>query len=160
MLVLIGADGNRLESPIAKRFGHANYFIVYDSEKNTFNVYDNIDEGHNHENLLDFLDIGVQAFIVGNIGPHAFDLINTTKSKVYLARKMSVQQAIDKFIANELQLLTEPTAKRSIGHGHEHKGHHHGDGHHHHHRHDNESDRHRHGKHRGGRGRGHGFHDE
>ncbi len=131
MLILIGSDGNKLESPIAKRFGHADYFIVYNTETKSFEVFENIDEGHNHKNLHQFLDKGVEAFIVGNIGPHAFELVNTPKSKVYLARKMSVQEAIDKFLKGELQLLTEPTAKKSIGHGKE-------DKHHHQHHHDEE----------------------
>lgn len=139
MLILIGSDGNKLDSPIAKRFGHAGYFILYNTETKSFEAFENIDEGHNHENLQQFLEKGVEAFIVGNIGPHAFELVNTPKSKVYLARKMSVQEAINKFLNNELKMLTEPTAKKSIGHGHN-------DEHEHHHNHD--------GKHNG-RGRHH-----
>ena len=118
MLILIGSDGNKLESPIAKRFGHADYFILYNTETKSFEAIENVDEGHNHENLQQFLDKGVEAFIVGNIGPHAFELVNTPKSKVYLARKMSVQEAVEKFFKGELKKLTEPTAKHSIGHAH------------------------------------------
>lgn len=142
MLMLIGSDGNKLESPVAKRFGHADYFILYNTDSKSFESYENIDEGHNHEILQQFLDKGVEVFIVGNIGPHAFDLINTPKSKVYLARKMSVQEGIDRFLKGELNQLTEPTAKKSIGHGND------GD-HHHQHHHD--------GQHRG---RGRHNHDE
>lgn len=137
MLILIGSDGDKLNSPIARRFGHADYFILYNTDTKSFEAFENIDEGHNHENLQQFLKRGVEAFIVGNIGPHAFSLVNAPKSKVYLARKMSVQEVIEKFEKNELQLLTEPTAKKSIGHGknddhhHHHKGKHHGDGKHH-----------------------------
>jgi predicted Fe-Mo cluster-binding NifX family protein len=116
MLIVLGSDGNSLESPIAKRFGHANYYLLYNNESKNLEAFENIDEGHNHNNFQNFLDKGVKVFIVGNIGPQAFDIINTPKSKVYLARKMSVQEAIDKFQKRELQQLTEPTAKRSIGH--------------------------------------------
>ena len=125
MLILIGSDGNKLESPIAKRFGHANYFVLYNTDSKSFDAFENVDEGHNHENLQQFLEKGVEAFIVGNIGPHAFELVNTPKSKVYLARKMSVQEAIDKFLKGELELLTAPTAKKSIGHGKDNEHHHH-----------------------------------
>jgi len=118
MKIVIGADDKILESKVAKRFGHANYFILYDTDTKNYEAFENIDEGHNHENLQNFLDKGVEVFIVGNIGPHAFEVINTPKSKVYLARKMSVQEAIDKFIKGEFQHLTEPTAKKSIGYDH------------------------------------------
>ncbi len=153
MLVLIGSDGNKLDSPIAKRFGHANYFILYNTETKSFDAFENIDEGHNHENLIEFLNKGVEVFIVGNIGPHAFDMINTSKSKVYLARKMSVQESIDKFLKNELKQLTEPTAKQSIGHSHDDGDHHHED---HHGKHHNQGEHHQ-GEHQG---RGRHKHDE
>lgn len=124
MLILLGSDGNNLESPIAKRFGHANYFLLYNTETKSFEAFENIDAGHNHENLQQFLDKGVEVFIVGNIGPHAFDIINTSKSKVYLGRTMTVQEAINKFLKGELKLLTEPTAKKSISHGKDEEHHH------------------------------------
>src|SRR3972149_6932733 len=98
MLVLIGSDGNSLDSPVAKRFGHSNYFFLFDSEPIPFEAVDNIDAGHNHKNLEEFLAKGIEAFIVGNIGPHAFEIINTPKCRVFLARKMSVSESIKKFL--------------------------------------------------------------
>ncbi|MHB8871494.1 MAG: NifB/NifX family molybdenum-iron cluster-binding protein [Candidatus Doudnabacteria bacterium] len=118
MLLLLGSDGNNLQSPVAKRFGHASYYLIYDTETIKLESIANTDEGHNHENLQQFIDRGVEAFIVGNIGPHAFVAINTQRSKVYLARKMSVQEAIEKYLKGELQQLKEPTAKKSISHEH------------------------------------------
>ncbi len=126
MLILLGSDGNNLESPIAKRFGHANYFILFDTEKKSFEAIKNIDEGHNHDNLRVFLDKGVEAFIVGNIGPHAFEIMSTPKSKIYLGRKILVREAIENFIKGELLQLSEPTVKKSIEHGHHSHRHRHG----------------------------------
>ena len=118
MLILLGSDGNNLECFVAKRFGHANYYILFNSESQSFNAFENNDVGHNHDNLRNFLDKDVEVFIVGNIGPYAFEIINTPKSKVYLARKMLVKEAIEKFTKGELLQLSEPTVKRSIEHGH------------------------------------------
>jgi len=118
MLILLGSDGRNLESPIAKRFGHANYYVIFNTETETFNANANNDEGHNHENLRVFLNNGIEAFIVGNIGPFAFDIINTPKTKVYLARKMIVKEAIENFLKGDLIQLSEPTSKISIEHGH------------------------------------------
>lgn len=131
MVLLLGSDGNKLESPIAKRFGHAEYLIQYNTITKSFETFTNTEEEHNHDNLQEFLDNGVEVFIVGNIGPHAFEIINTPKSKVYLARKMSVQEAIDKFLNNELKQLSESTVKQSIGRGPDDE-HHQGDHHHNH----------------------------
>ena len=120
MLILIGSDGNSLDSPVAKRFGHANYFILFNTVTKDFESFENLAEEHNHDNLYEFLKKGVDAFIVGNIGPHAFDIVNTSKSKVYLARKMSVLESVNRFISGELEYLKEPTVKISIGHKHDH----------------------------------------
>ena len=128
MLILVGSDGNSLESPVAKRFGHANYFILFNMETKTFEAFENIAEEHNHDNLQNFLDNGVEAFIVGNVGPHAFEIINTSKSKAYLARKMNVSDSIKKLLNEELEPLTNPTINKSPGHKHRH----HNSGHNHH----------------------------
>lgn len=121
MLLLIGADGNNLDSAVAKRFGHAEYYIMFDTESRKIEAVQNIDgEEHDHKNLLGFLESGVKVFIVGNIGPHAFEVINKPHTQIYLARKSTVKQAVESFMQNKLKLLIEPTAKKSIGHNHHH----------------------------------------
>lgn len=50
MQIIIGANGKDLESTISKRFGHAEYFILYNLEGNTFIPYKNEDVDHNHDN--------------------------------------------------------------------------------------------------------------
>jgi predicted Fe-Mo cluster-binding NifX family protein len=124
VLILIGAEGETIDSKIAKRFGHANYYLVYDTNSNSLEVFNNDSEEHDHKNLEQFLIKGVEAFIVGNIGPHAFEIINTSKSSVYLVRNSSVKEAIDKLKFGELTRLTEPTVKKSIGHDQDEEGNH------------------------------------
>lgn len=117
MLILIGSDGKDLTSKVSMRFGHSNYFLIYNTETKKFYAYENKDHDDKHQNLKSFIEKGVEAVIVGNIGPHAFKTVNTPNSKVYLARKMYVDEAVKKFLKGELKQLTEPTAKKSIGHG-------------------------------------------
>ncbi len=118
MLILLGSDGKDLQRSVSKRFGHSNYFIVYDTESSKFEAFENVHTKHNHENLIQFITRGVEIFIVGNIGPHAFDLIKSFNKKIFLARKMTIEEAIQKYLNNELIELFEPTVKKSIGHEH------------------------------------------
>lgn len=119
MLILIGSDGNNLESRVSKRFGHSNFFIVYDTDNKSFEVFENTELGnHRHENLKLFVDKGVEAVIVGNIGPHAFDFLKSFNLKIYLARNTTIENSVEKLLNNELKELTEPTVKKSIGHNH------------------------------------------
>ncbi|GJQ63564.1 MAG: hypothetical protein SCALA702_26170 [Melioribacteraceae bacterium] len=118
MKTIIGADGNRLEDIVAKRFGHADYYLIYDHNDKTYSAIKNIEELHDHDNLRDFVASGVNNFVVGNIGPHAFTILKEKKSHIFLARKMKVIDAIEKLESGELKELSEPTVKKSIGHDH------------------------------------------
>jgi predicted Fe-Mo cluster-binding NifX family protein len=141
MLVLFGANSKDLTQPLAKRFGHAEQFVVFNTDDRSHKFFENIDEGHTHSNLLDFIDIGVRAFVVGNIGPHAFSVLKEHRDvKIYLARRMSIQEAFEKVISGELQELTNPTMANSVEDGHNHNHNH--DHHHHDHDHNDHHDHH------------------
>ena len=118
MKILIGSDDKTIDSVVSKRFGHAPYFLVYDNIENLLIVFENRNEDDDHANLQKFIDDGVTVFIVGNIGPHAFEKINNPKTKIFLARSISVKEALNMLEKKELTLVTEPTAKKSIGHHH------------------------------------------
>lgn len=118
MLITIAVDENRLESQIAKRFGHAGYYLLYSTETNEYESIVNTDHDHTHSALYELVHKGSTVFIVGNIGPHAYDIISSGSNKVFLARRMTAQEAIDKYISGELKELNEPTVKKSINHSH------------------------------------------
>lgn len=114
MKILIGSDGNTLESRISMRFGHSNFFLIYDSLTKDLTPIENNQKGHTHHKLEEIMQQTTDAVIVGNIGPHAFEIIKSFGTKMFLARKMTVEEAIEKLLKNELEELSEPTAKKSI----------------------------------------------
>ncbi len=114
MKVLLVTDEPNLESKIAKRFGHANYYLIYDLESDTIEVMENPGHGEKHEILYDLANKGVKTFIVGNIGPGAYETVEEIGAEVYLARLMKAKDAIEKFKAGNLEKLEKPTLKRSI----------------------------------------------
>lgn len=114
MKILLATDGKTLESKIAKRFGHANYYLIFNNESKELEARINHGHDDDHSSLVDLANEGVTHFIVGNIGPNAFKVLNAKNTKVYLARKYSAEEALKKFLDNELEELTTPTLKRSI----------------------------------------------
>lgn len=116
MKVVLAADGNSLESNIAKRFGHADYYLIVDTESLSFEAVENPGHSDNHAIIQKIAERGVDMFIVGNIGPHAFEIINSLGLKVGLLRKSTAREAIDKLLSNDLEMLNGPTLKRSISH--------------------------------------------
>ncbi len=120
MKVLVAAEKNSLESRVARRFGHAPYYLIVDTENIEYQVQKNEHSGENHEMIYDFAKQGVKMFLTGNIGPHAFDIIKSLGLKVALARGISVFEALEKLHHDELQILDGPTLKRSV-HDHAHR---------------------------------------
>ncbi len=123
MVICIGTDGNNLESQTAKRFGHSKYYILFNTETKMLEAIKNEDKDkHDHGILNNFFDKGAKIFIVGNVGPHAFEIMKSNGSIIYLARKMKAAEAISALDRDGLKELLEPTVKNSMNHGmHEHE---------------------------------------
>jgi predicted Fe-Mo cluster-binding NifX family protein len=119
--VVIAANGPTLDSPVAKRFGHAPYYVFWDSELGQSQAIDNVQpHDETHAIIARMASQGVEVFVTGNIGPHAFKLTRSLGCRVALARRMSAGAALDRLLKDELQILSEPTLKRSV---HEHDQH-------------------------------------
>jgi len=120
MKVLIAVQETTLDSPVAKRFGHAPYYLNVDLDSMYLQVIDNAEHhDETHAIIPQMAENGVKVFITGNIGPHAFELANSLNLQVAVARKMTAREALEKLQRGELEILTEPTLKRSE-HDHDH----------------------------------------
>ena len=120
MKVLIAAQGTTLDSPVAKRFGHAPYYLEVDLDTMQVQVIDNAAQpDETHAIIPHMVKRGVELFITGNIGPQAFNLTKSLNRKVALARKMTAREALVRLQDGELEILTAPTLKRSV-HDHAH----------------------------------------
>jgi predicted Fe-Mo cluster-binding NifX family protein len=114
MKVVIAANGPTLDSPVAKRFGHAAYYLLVDSATLELQIIENREhDDETHAIIPQLAGQGAEVFITGNIGPHAFQLIRSLQRQVTLARRMPARQALDKLQRGELELLNAPTVKHS-----------------------------------------------
>jgi predicted Fe-Mo cluster-binding NifX family protein len=114
MKILLATENDSLESKIAKRFGEAPYYLIYDSETKQTEARINLGHDDNHSALIDLVNEGVLSYIVGNTGPNAFDVLNNMGAKLYLARGDIAQKALISFLNNALEPLTKATLKRPI----------------------------------------------
>ena len=116
MKIFMGTDTPEFSGKIAKRFGHANYYLIYNTENESSEFISNSEHDEKHSILFKAIENGVDTFIVGNIGPHAFEILSENNVKIYLARKSTIAEAIRKLLDNDLELITEPTIKKSMHH--------------------------------------------
>ena len=114
MKILLATDGETLESKIAKRFGEAPYYLIYNSENKEIEARVNPGHDDNHSGLIDLINEGVLHYIIGNTGPNAFNVLDDRNSKLYLARGSVAKDALDAFLNNKLERLTKSTLKRPI----------------------------------------------
>ena len=114
MKVLLATEGNTLESKIAKRFGEAPYYLIYNSDTKKTEARVNPGHDDNHSGLIDLINEGVLHYILGNTGPNAFNVLDDRNAKLYLARALVAKDALDAFLNNKLDRLTKSTLKRPI----------------------------------------------
>jgi predicted Fe-Mo cluster-binding NifX family protein len=120
MKILIATGGTTLDSAVAKRFGHAPYYLYVDADTGQVQVIENTDhDDETHAIISEMAQQGVETFISGNIGPHAFQLARSLNRQVALARRMSAAEALEKLQKGELEILQAPTVKQSF-HDHRH----------------------------------------
>ena len=120
MKMLIAADGPTLDSSVAKRFGHAPYYLYVDEDTKQVQVIENTNPNdETHTIISQMVQQGVDIFITGNIGPHAFELVKSLNRQVALARRMPAAAALERLQEAKLEILNAPTVKQSF-HDHAH----------------------------------------
>lgn len=118
MKIAITSKGKDLDAATDPRFGRAAYFIVYETDDQSFTVVDN------EKNLNAQQGVGVQAgqavieteaavVITGNCGPKAFRVLNTAGVKVFTGAAGTVQESIE---AYKTGALTEADSANVEGH--------------------------------------------
>jgi len=103
MKIAFATDGESLEDKIAFHFGRAKNFLIYDTEKKTFEVFEN-PELKGKELPPDFLyRHKVDAVVTFGLGERAYQKFKNYKIKMYKATKEKIKDNIQKFENNELK---------------------------------------------------------
>jgi predicted Fe-Mo cluster-binding NifX family protein len=123
MRYLVVATAGDLDAKVHKRFGHADVFLVVDSETLEFTVMKGVGHEEPHHGIGRFDGKGINRVIVGNIGPEAFKDVRAVGWEVFLCRNMTVREAIKKVHSGELSPLEAATMKQSIHEGQAHDAH-------------------------------------
>lgn len=107
MKIAITTSGDTLESTMDMRFGRAKKFVIYDSDTQEFQVYDNSQnlnaaQGAGIQAAQNVVAAGAQAVITGHVGPKAYTVLNQANIPVYNTNAATVIEALEKYAKNEL----------------------------------------------------------
>jgi len=93
------------DSKVSQHFGSAPFFLIYDSEKKSFQSINNRNQHHEHgacSPLKTFSDDAFDAIVVNGIGERAMTLIKEKGMKVYKTSAFTVADIIKQFNSGNL----------------------------------------------------------
>lgn len=113
MKVVLTSTGDSLESEIDPRLGRCKYFIVYDTDEESFTVMDNkqnmeLPSGAGVQAAQNIISSKAKAVITPNCGPKAFRSLSAAGIKIYSCKVTNVKDVIEDFKAGKLQETGNP----------------------------------------------------
>ncbi len=121
MKLAIPAAGQELEAPIARNFGRCDLFLVVDTEAWTVEIIVNtaVEEpsGAGVAAAAAVMEGGVQAVIVGNLGPRAAQALLSGGISVFRGSDGSIREQVEACLAGRLEKVTAPTVAEKHGLG-------------------------------------------
>ena len=110
MKIAISSKGKTLESKTDQRFGRAEIFIIYDTDNDTFEVWENPNVSGAHgvgmKTSQDLANMGVKTIITGHVCPKAFGVLDASKIEMY-QNLPTVQETIDGYKEGNLAKINE-----------------------------------------------------
>jgi predicted Fe-Mo cluster-binding NifX family protein len=108
MKIAITSSGKDLDSQMDLRFGRAKGFIIYETNNNSFEFIDNVQnleaaQGAGIQAAQNVVNKDVNAVITGHCGPKAFKVLSTSGVKIYTAEEGKISEVLEKFKNGELQ---------------------------------------------------------
>jgi predicted Fe-Mo cluster-binding NifX family protein len=121
MKVAITSSGTNLQSNVDPRFGRCPYYIIYNTESDSFEALENKSRlaggGAGIQAAQTISDMKVEAVITGNVGPNAFRVLSAASIKIYSGVTGTIKDAIEKFKKGEYKQTGGPDVESHFGMG-------------------------------------------
>ena len=119
MKLAVTATGEELDSESDPRFGRCSYFILVDPETKDYEVIENSSKnargGAGVQAAQTLAEAGVDALATGNVGPNAFNTLDSAGINMYTGASGTVKDVIEDYYGENLSRANEPTAAGGAG---------------------------------------------
>ncbi len=131
MKIFLTSTGDSLDSLVDPKFGRCDYFIIYDTDSQSFeskvNPYKHGESSVGISVAKEVIDSGATSAISVNFGPNAFRVLKEADIKTYKAKDdMTIKDAITAFLEGKLKEAGKPVsheeAEKIYPHHHHHDG--------------------------------------
>lgn len=107
VIIAVSSSGQDLDSAVDPRFGRAQYFLVYNTETDKYQVLDNTQnsnaaQGAGVQTAQVIARQKAEMVISGNLGPKAYTTLNAAGIKIALWSQGTVREAIELAKNNKL----------------------------------------------------------
>lgn len=121
MKIAITSSGKENTSALNPRFGRCEYFITVDTDTKEWEAFENpavsAGGGAGTQAAQFIANQGVEAVISGRFGPNAFTALDAAGLQAFASTQETVDAALDKFLAGELERVTAATGPQMHGGG-------------------------------------------
>jgi len=121
MKIAITSQGNDLNAEMDPRFGRCQFFIIYDTETDTFEALDNasmsLGGGAGIQSAQTISEKGAEAILTGNVGPNAFRTLSAAGIEIFAGVSGKVSEVVDQFKQGTLKPYTAPSVEAHFGMG-------------------------------------------
>jgi predicted Fe-Mo cluster-binding NifX family protein len=119
MKICISSRGDTLDAQIDPRFGRCQYFIIVDTDTLKYEAVTNpnIDAmgGAGIQSGQLIASKNVKAVLTGNVGPNAFQTLQTVGIEVITGISGSVKEAIEKYKKGDFRVAQGPSTASHSG---------------------------------------------
>jgi len=110
MKILISSKSKDSKGAVDKRFGRAEFYVIYNSETKAYDFVDNSAKDGAHgagpKAAQIAIDLGIDVIITGNLGPRALSVIESTPIKSYRIDGVTVEENVQNYLDNKLEEIT------------------------------------------------------
>jgi len=119
MKVAITSSGDTFQSNVDPRFGRCPYYIIYDTESESFEAVENKSSlaggGAGIQAAQMISNMKVEALITGNVGPNAFRVLSAASIKIYSGATGNIKDAVEEFKKGEYKETSAPDVGPHFG---------------------------------------------
>lgn len=114
MKIAFTTTGKGWDAQVDTRFGRAIGFFIF-SEESKIEYYVSNEQnmkamgGAGVQSAQNIINLKIDALVTGNMGPRAFQILNSAGIKIYLAEEnLTIKEAYEAFKKNELKEVANP----------------------------------------------------
>jgi predicted Fe-Mo cluster-binding NifX family protein len=116
MKIGISSAGKEMSSLIDQRFGRCDYFIIVQTDDNSFEVFENeyksLGGGAGIQAATFLQSKDVKAILTGNCGPNAMNIFSEANIRVVTGQAGIIKEVIEQFKQDKLTAPADSTAKK------------------------------------------------